>query len=653
MRKTFWACIILSSLVWRAEAIASDVSIVVNEDGTGQQQIDIDKFESRRLAGSVVAELTNRINMKLFVEPSNGTFSPHALTIFVRCSNPLALAYYTLDGSPPTLSSTFTTYDQPYINVDTPFAVKRNRILRIICAVIEVDSLYALSPEIKNHYAVEATDRPGSYGFLVPGVESSGYFLRVGLEMSAAARAQLAGGQEFADFATPLGVGTYATQIRALNLLGVDPDLQGFEGGFPANTNGRYYGYLVPHHNGQKFFGKVVRVDLQGMENVTNCELYIHSEYFDEASGHVVSSGVSADEACVTVLDLESLHPRAVGFMKGFSGVISGRTYGFLSPGQYDVVVRLDLQDFGLNSTKVIPLGDYETYMGGYSGGFVDDTWACFSPLRSYVGPIGGVRSRLPVDAHHLRPYHHAVFVCVNHSAWTEKDMTNYPNSIRTFDLGDVESSLRGFANTIRVGRFIYIAPFASGVNIYSSKLIRISCGDINIIDTIDKTVAAGGTLRDLILSLDLTQKDTGLVGFSGIYAAGKYLYLCPWRGTHEPRNGQRGHGRIPRIDMNIFDIEGMDVIDLPTALRSQIPSFPDINMRGYSDCFASGKYGLYIPFYNGQFHGIVGRVNIVSFADVQQLNLAVDRARPDTYVGYRGGFTNLWQGWFEDATTN
>ncbi len=69
------------------------------------------------------------------------------------------------------------------------------------------------------------------------------------------------------------------------------------------------------------------------------------------------------------------------------------------------------------------------------------------------------------------------------------------------------------------VGRFIYIAPFASGVNIYSSKLIRISCGDINIIDTIDKNAAAGGTLRDLILSLDLTQKDTGLVGFSGIFA--------------------------------------------------------------------------------------------------------------------------------------
>ena len=40
---------------------------------------------------------------------------------------------------------------------------------------------------------------------------------------------------------------------------------------------------------------------------------------------------------------------------------------------------------------------------------------------------------------------------------YSEKDMTNYPNSIRTFDLGDVESSLRGFANTIR-GEIVWIS---------------------------------------------------------------------------------------------------------------------------------------------------------------------------------------------------
>ena len=66
----------------------------------------------------------------------------------------------------------------------------------------------------------------------MPGVESGGYFVRVGIEMSAEARAQLAGGQEFADFATELGIGTYSDQLRLLHLLSIDPDLNGFEGGF-------------------------------------------------------------------------------------------------------------------------------------------------------------------------------------------------------------------------------------------------------------------------------------------------------------------------------------------------------------------------------------------------------------------------------------
>lgn len=66
----------------------------------------------------------------------------------------------------------------------------------------------------------------------MPGVETGGYFTRVGIEESAAARAQLAGGQEFADFATELGIGTYSDQLRLLHLPSIDPDLDGFEGGF-------------------------------------------------------------------------------------------------------------------------------------------------------------------------------------------------------------------------------------------------------------------------------------------------------------------------------------------------------------------------------------------------------------------------------------
>lgn len=77
---------------------------------------------------------------------------------------------------------------------------------------------------------------------------------------------------------------------------------------------------------------------------------------------------------------------------------------------------------------------------GGYSGGFEDGPWACFNPFRSFVGPIGGVRSRLEVDRNHLRAFHNAVVVCVNQSAWGKNASAAMDGSeVRSFDLGDVQ----------------------------------------------------------------------------------------------------------------------------------------------------------------------------------------------------------------------
>jgi hypothetical protein len=82
-----------------------------------------------------------------------------------------------------------------------------------------------------------------------------------------------------------------------------------------------------------------------------------------------------------------------------------------------------------------------------------------------------------------------------------------------------------------------------------------LSAGFSNIIENMDVELAKfGGHIRDIVDVLDLTQKDAGLSGFSGIYSAGKYIYLVPWRNEHIPSNGQRGFGIVPRIDMNVFD---------------------------------------------------------------------------------------------------
>lgn len=101
------------------------------------------------------------------------------------------------------------------------------------------------------------------------------------IEVPSAARAQVAGGQEFADFNTSLGIGTYATQLKLLHLPSIDPELIGFEGAFSANTSHGHYGFIVPYHNKIRFFGKLVRVKLFEMENITDCLLRWRIEQLD------------------------------------------------------------------------------------------------------------------------------------------------------------------------------------------------------------------------------------------------------------------------------------------------------------------------------------------------------------------------------------
>ena len=182
------------------------------------------------------SDITNSTTLVLYVDPPSGHSSPAALGVFARASNPNALVYWDEDGNPPTLSSNFLTYDTPYIQLDTPFKASRNRTLAVVAVMINDEGEMERSEQYILRYFVEGSARPSSFGFLVPGIESGGYFLRYGIEIAATARAQVAGGQEFADFFTNLGIGPYGTQLTALDLLAFDPDLQGFEGGFPGEN---------------------------------------------------------------------------------------------------------------------------------------------------------------------------------------------------------------------------------------------------------------------------------------------------------------------------------------------------------------------------------------------------------------------------------
>lgn len=126
----------------------------------------------------------------------------------------------------------------------------------------------------------------------------------------------------------------------------------------------------------QDFFGKVVRVDLQAMSNASLCLQSYLFEWINTTTGQLQSNGTvnSSSEACVYILDLSTLHSNARGFRRGFINY----PYGYLSAGQYDVLVRLNLEDLSLNTTRTVELSRLDRTYGGYSGGFADGSWACF-----------------------------------------------------------------------------------------------------------------------------------------------------------------------------------------------------------------------------------------------------------------------------------
>lgn len=126
----------------------------------------------------------------------------------------------------------------------------------------------------------------------------------------------------------------------------------------------------------------MVRVDLKAMSNETTCILHYWMEHYNAHGNIVVNSTVSdPDLACVMVIDLASKYPFAKGFRRGFVGY----PYGYLSAGHFSTVARIDIENFGLETTKLIDLSVVDQTYGGYAGGFSDGSWACFRYICNYL----------------------------------------------------------------------------------------------------------------------------------------------------------------------------------------------------------------------------------------------------------------------------
>jgi hypothetical protein len=118
---------------------------------------------------------------------------------------------------------------------------------------------------------------------------------------------------------------------------------------------------------------------------------------------------------------------------------------------------------------------------------------------------------------------------------------------IVSFELSAIDSSLRGFSDTVRSGRYAYFAPLSSGTKTYASKLIRLDLGLVNIGETIRSIQSRNAAIKGICDILDLSQADPNHAGYGGIFTHGKFLVLSPYRNQFEPKNGQRGHGYITR----------------------------------------------------------------------------------------------------------
>lgn len=144
--------------------------------------------------------------------------------------------------------------------------------------------------------------------------------------------------------------------------------------------------------------------------------------------------------------------------------------------------------------------------------------------------------------------------------------------------------------------------------------------------------------LRDFssVAYLDLAAVDCDLRGFSGGFAYKHFVFFVPGRSKYYSPGSKTQSGKVARLDTTKFSVDGVSVLDLASAYRSQVPNRPDDSLRGFSGGFVSGKYGFFVPFFDGGvFSGKVCRINLEKFDEVQTLDLTM---LDEALRGYAGG---------------
>ena len=452
-----------------------------------------------------------------------------------------------------------------------------------------------------------------------------------------------------------------ASAVTVLDLRTLDDELRGFAGGFSHNGDG----YLVPYYKGASagasYASKFVKINLW--------------PHFDIAH--------------VTVLDLDRAPGGGAGpgllkgYMFGFVG-LGMYQVGLRPPEKVVYTENPALYTVGFAIRNNAP-----TYSGGLAT-YATITPALPAGLEfdQYSAVIYGKPTQMASRrVYNIEICNFAG--CVSYTLSIKVGQGNFAylvpylngkvtrlnlNDFRTTevrDLAEVDPELRGFSAGFALLAWAYFVPNYDGEQ-HTSKVVRLSLDDFKKTEVLDLTKSSAthaASLRGFIFGfhvstlgqdwgylipdyscktcdtakgklvrfgledfssvhvLDLAAKDPDLMGFSGGFNIGNFLFLVP-------NYNSVYYGKLVRVNLMVqrFADAAVEVRDLREH---------DGRLKGFWGGFQFSVYGYLVPFYNGTaYHGLVARVQLASqdFSQSRVETFDLTTIDPDL-VGFKGAF--------------
>ncbi|DBA02399.1 TPA: hypothetical protein N0F65_007218 [Lagenidium giganteum] len=463
------------------------------------------------------------------------------------------------------------------------------------------------------------------YAFLVPTFNGHyhGNVARVQLDIKGKKRPRPARFHEFSSYDTHMGIGPYPNQVAVIDMSALNPDFKGFSGGFTAFAKTKYVNetYLV------QTMGKKDEIIMVPAWRVVLSDQYVASPthtggipptlirdaeylyvtpYFNGVKYlgviiRVLTETFASAKPIIHQLDLTQIDPSLKGFASSFT---DDSKYAYFVPqeneqGLSGKMVRVELNNFTPAGVTVLDLEVINRLYVGFSSAFKYKDSAYLVPYRRPLHPDERTTNlrEFPVSGSGL-------FVRVNLTTFATAD---------SLDLTLTHPRLEGFSGAVRVTHYAYLVPYmafrkawSNELNSYSGMLARVDLRDFKTVDY-----------------LNLTAIHPELSGFVRGFAYRHYVFLVPHRFSYYVPRQEAQSGKVVRIDTTNFSPLGVRFLDVATSSRSQVPNVPDDDLRGFQGGFTSGKYGFFVPFFNGaSFSGKICRVNLDVFDEVQVLDL-------------------------------